>query len=157
MESSGTGTIPLESDTGQEPPGRSPLRMWIIRSMQMKYPAYRKNTENTYPSSWGWNLEFRSTQSLYTKNSFPDILLILSFFQSIRSGIRNSGHRNFKRDRHRMNTDENERKNILDELLPTRGEGHTYRDPFILTMGFIPASGRVSMSILILPYWMSAA
>lgn len=32
--------------TGQEPPGRSPLRMWIIRSMQMKYPAYRKNTEN---------------------------------------------------------------------------------------------------------------
>lgn len=56
-----------------------------------------------------------------------------------------------------FDTDENERKNILDELLPARGEGHTYRDPFILTMGFIPASGKVSMSILILPYWMSAA
>ena len=110
--------------------------------MQMKYPAYRKNTENTYPSSWGWNLEFRSTQSLYTKNSFPDILLILSFFQSIRSGIRNSGHRNFKRDRHRMNTDENERKNILDELLPTRGEGAYLQGPIYFDYGIHTSLGK---------------
>ncbi|MCH1950277.1 hypothetical protein MCJ35_13800 [Enterocloster sp. OA13] len=41
-----------------------------------------------------------------------------------------------------MNTDENERKNILDELLPTRGEGAYLQGPIYFDYGIHTSLGK---------------